>query len=210
MSSASVPSADRVELDTDRGGPGTRDAVTDHVHRAPERVSDALRDQDGERFSLGRRPDAGHGRVAEDGELKDRGGSNRRRLHHGVDPVAGIGRRNSRRVSSAISRPMSASSPTGRPISSARRAAPHAPGRFHSLPSTKRSRFQIGSRSLICSMTYRFASYAPRPMGRRGHDRHRGLAERHHARTMHDRASRPEATLRLRGDLVEDAAAISG
>ena len=31
--------------------------------------------------------------------------------------------------------------------------ADQAPGRFHSLPSAKRSRFQIGSRSLIASIT---------------------------------------------------------
>jgi len=41
----------------------------------------------------------------------------------------------------------------------AHRAPPaQAPGRFHSLPSRKRSRFQIGRRSLIASITNRLAS----------------------------------------------------
>jgi hypothetical protein len=34
----------------------------------------------------------------------------------------------------------------------------HAPARFHSVPSANRSRFQMGSRSLIASITNRLAS----------------------------------------------------
>jgi hypothetical protein len=53
--------------------------------------------------------------------------------------------------------PTSRSSASARPPSrrrgSGRWVDRQAPGRFHSLPSAKRSRFQIGSRSLIASMT---------------------------------------------------------
>src|SRR5690606_29789387 len=116
----------------------------------------AVPDERRERFGGGRRADAGDGGVAEDREADRLAHVAAGRRDERVDDVARVERQEfAPRQDDQLRADQASDAPDGRP--EREESTAHAPARFHSLPSTNRSRFQIGSRSLIASITNRLA-----------------------------------------------------